>query len=237
MAPEEHIRRATIGPGGPGSRRRRTHTLTATKNTFRSPCFSGFSGFSTVEPHPNCRCYRQTLPVPSPAPKQPGRAWTSGTNPGPRGHRGGPTADRVGPFIHFLLHAPQGRRYQGDIMSPDGGSCVAVLSLLSAISVAAQKAVGPVPGAVASNPFVGWGALPSFAIQSLSFLTERHAEKQALSHVLACYITPPTSSPTSNIPHQIPRPSRRQLTTTTMGRRRRWKATCCECTVIIACTS
>ena len=28
---------------------------------------SGFSGFSTVKSHPNCRCYRQTLPVPSPA--------------------------------------------------------------------------------------------------------------------------------------------------------------------------
>ena len=32
------------------------------------------------------------FPLPSPAPKQPGRAWTGGTNPGPRGHRGGPTA-------------------------------------------------------------------------------------------------------------------------------------------------
>ena len=52
-------------------------------------CFCGFSGFSTVRPHPNCRCYRQTPTVPSPAPKQPGRAWTGGTNPGPRGHRGG----------------------------------------------------------------------------------------------------------------------------------------------------
>ena len=53
---------------------------------------SGFSGFSTVKSHPNFRCYRQTLPVPSPAPKQPRRAWLGGTNPGPRGHRGGPTA-------------------------------------------------------------------------------------------------------------------------------------------------
>ena len=37
----------------------------------------GFSGFSTVKSHPNSRCYRQTLPVPSPAPKQPGRAWSA----------------------------------------------------------------------------------------------------------------------------------------------------------------
>jgi hypothetical protein len=58
---------------------------------------SGFSGFSTVRPHPNCRCYRQTPPVPTPAPKQPGRAWTGGTNPGPRGHRGGPTASPCDP--------------------------------------------------------------------------------------------------------------------------------------------
>ena len=48
-------------------------------------CFCGFSGFSTVRPHPNCRCYRQTPTVPSPAPKQPGRAWTGGTNPRPGG--------------------------------------------------------------------------------------------------------------------------------------------------------
>ena len=36
-------------------------------------------------------------PVPSPAPKQPGRAWTGGTNPGPRDHRGGPTTSSLDP--------------------------------------------------------------------------------------------------------------------------------------------
>ena len=44
--------------------------------------FQPFQAFSTVRLHPNCRCYRQTPPVPSPAPKHPGRAgvdgWTGG---------------------------------------------------------------------------------------------------------------------------------------------------------------
>ena len=54
-----HARACRPRPGGPAPSRRGTSR-------------AGFSGFSTVRPHPNCRCYRQTPPVPSPAPKQPG---------------------------------------------------------------------------------------------------------------------------------------------------------------------
>jgi len=79
----------------------------------------GFSGFSTVgliTQTAGERCYRhptrQTPPVPSPAPKQPGRAWTGGTNPSPRGHPGGPTASSRDPSPR------EGRDAAGDVAFP-----------------------------------------------------------------------------------------------------------------------
>ena len=47
-----------------------------------------FQRFQHCKVSPKLPVLPTTAPVPSSALKQPGRVWTGGTNPNPRGHRG-----------------------------------------------------------------------------------------------------------------------------------------------------